>query len=466
MKKLILLITFLLLWAGWYFSYPYLLMWFEGFSFFSTLPDFTWVHYTFPEDIFRYVGSFLLQFYAWPAAGAAIQAALPIVYLACLLLLIKALFKRTDGLLWLAFIPLPFFVFLQLSDMTLVRAGAALIISAMIAVAAFGLTFVFRKGIPFPEILRKPWISVAVPLLAVFLSLYILQVGPLSSQHEDIARLEHYGERQEWGKILETVSPQDAKANEYKRKYVLLALSETGQLPEYAFTYGLSKSDDFYFPTADGPLSLDFNIIFYRALGLENPVVYHAYQQSLQSHPGISFDALRMLADLYIECKDYNLAKKYVDILSHSLTHGKWVKERRAKLEEIKDAEPEYLMRGERFVLESFIKDMSSLVTRYPDNCKFADYLLCGILADKDGNIFHDLFLMLAPRLYGEGKKIPSLYQEALLLIASQEPEILDRYPVDEEVWKRFNDFTGLMQKGKTAQAKRKYAGTYWAYVY
>lgn len=466
MKKLIMLITFALLWAGWFFSYPYLLMWFEGFSFFTTLPDFTWVHFKFPEDLFRYVGSFLLQFYAWPAVGAAIQAALPVVYVSCLFLLVKAIFKRTDGVFWLAFIPLPFFVFLQLSDMTLVRAGAALIISAMIAVVAYGLTFFLKKGVPFPDILCKPWISIVLPIVAVFISLYILQEGPLSRQHEDIARLEHYGEREEWGKILETVTPQEAIANEYKRRYVLLALSETGQLPEYAFTYGLSKSDDFCFQNADGPLSLDFNIIFYRALGLDNPVVYYSYQQSMQSHPGISFDALRMLADLYIESKDYDLAKKYVDILDHSFTHGKWVKERRQKLEEIKDAEPVCRMSDDPFVMESFLKDISSLVTRYPKNRKYADYLLCGILADKDGNIFHDAFLLLAPKMYGDGQKIPVLYQEALLLIASQEPEILDRYPVDEEVWTRFTDFTDLMQKGKQALANRKYAGTYWVYVY
>lgn len=51
---------------------------------------------------------------------------------------------------------------------------------------------------------------------------------------------------------------------------------------------------------------------------------------------------------------------------------------------------------------------MSSLVSRYPENRKFADYLLCGVLADKDGNIFHDVFLMLAPQLYGDGGKILS----------------------------------------------------------
>ena len=194
--------------------------------------------------------------------------------------------------------------------------------------------------------------------------------------------------------------------------------------------------------------------------------MYCAYQQSLQSLPGISFDALRTLTDIYLDNRDYDLAKKYMDILDHSLTHGKWVKERLPKLEAIRDAEPLDRMTGEPFILEDFINDMSSLVSRYPDNARYADYLLCGLLADRDGGRFYDFFRFLAPRLYPEGNGIPHLYQEALLLIASQDPRILDIYHIDEEVWKRFTDFTGMMQNGKTAQAKKKYAGTYWTYVY
>ena len=58
MKKLLLLsLTYVALWAVWYFAYPYFLIWLEGFSFFTTLPDFTAIHFHLPEDTFRYVGS-------------------------------------------------------------------------------------------------------------------------------------------------------------------------------------------------------------------------------------------------------------------------------------------------------------------------------------------------------------------------------------------------------------------------
>lgn len=466
MKKTAIIFTYVLLWAGWYLFFPYLMRWYEGFSFFTTLPDFAGVHFSLPGDIFDYMSSFLLQFYRYPAAGAAIQAAFPVLSVLCFGLIVRRLFKDADSLFWLAFIPLPVLVYIQLADMTLVRPCIFLSCSAVLASAVWILTIFVKPGLSIPEILHKRWFAVVAVLAALAVSFFLFMHGPLGRQHEEIARLEYYGEHKEWGKILETVSPQDAMTNEYKRKYILLALSETGQLPEFAFRYGLSGSQDFYFHDAQGPLSLNFNILFYRGLGIDNPVVYYAYQQSLQSLPGVSFDAVRALADIYIEKKDYQLAAKYVEILAHTSCHRRWVSERLPLLEALRSEEPAYDMRGDKFVLENFLHDISSLVERYPDNRKFADYLLCGILADKDGSVFFNTFSQVSSFLYPEGKEIPRLYQEALLLIASQKPEILDRFHIDEEIWKSFTDFTGMMQKGRVAQAKRKYAGTYWAYVY
>ena len=114
MKKFVPVLTFVLLWATWYFFYPYFLIWLEGFSFFTTLPDFTEIHFHLPGDIFRYVGSFLLQFYAYPAAGAAIQALLPVLFVLCITIIIKRLFKDPDSLVWFAYLFLPLYLYYQM----------------------------------------------------------------------------------------------------------------------------------------------------------------------------------------------------------------------------------------------------------------------------------------------------------------------------------------------------------------
>ena len=315
--------------------------------------------------------------------------------------------------------------------------------------------------------LRHKIFLLAVPVVCTGISVYLLMNNDkLGRYHEEVSRLEYLGEKGDWDGILRSVSRQDALTNKFARRYVLLALSETGRLPDYAFSYGLSDADDFLFQQEDYLFCRSFNVLFYRSLGLANPAVYHSYHYSLQSSYGVCFDAVRYLADLYLGMKDYSLAKKYIDIMSHSTCHGRWVKARMPALNRIRNAEPSYVEAADRFIFTSFIPDMTSLVQRYPGNRKFVDYLLCAVLAEKDADSFLRLFNQYAHLCYNDGSPIPSLYQEALLLIASQNPDVLRMFNFDKGIWNRFVDFTDLMQKGRTAEAKRKYAETYWAYVY
>lgn len=467
MRKIALVLTFVLLWAVWYFCYPYYLIWLEGFSFFSTLPDFTQIHFKLPQEILRYAGAFMLQFYSYPLAGAFVQAMLPTLFLLCAHTVVRRLFKDSEGLTWMAFLPLPVFVYFQMSDMTLTRTLTMLSAAAAVALTVFIATLWGKPFRHLPKFLHNRYLEVVLVLCIAALSAgMLMNDGSLNSHHEDIAYLEYLGEHKQWDDILETVSVQESLENEYKRKYVLLALSETGRLTEHAFRYGLSSSDDFMFYTLQEPLCLGFNVLFYRALGMNNPAIYHSYQQSVQSLPGLSFDVMRTLTDVYLEQKDHAMAKKYMDILAHSTCHRRWLRERLPRLESIKDQRPQVRFAGQKFVMESFLPDISAMVDLYPHESKYADYLLCGILAEKDGNTFLKVLNVIASTLYPDGRNLPALYQEALLLNASQDASILQKYHIDESVWKRFVDFTELMRQGKAAQAKRKYAGTYWAYVY
>ncbi|MBR5300558.1 MAG: hypothetical protein IKU36_09985 [Bacteroidales bacterium] len=468
MKKLLLLsLTYVALWAVWYFAYPYFLIWLEGFSFFTTLPDFTAIHFHLPEDTFRYVGSFLLQFYAFPAAGAAIQALLPVLFILSIMAIIKRLVENSEGLVWIAYAFLPLYLYYQMSDMTLVRSITILAVTAAAALLIWLVTIFVKPALRMPAFLRNRYVSIVLLLVSIGASASVMTTyGSVGRHYEKVAHMYHLAQNQEWEKILEEISVQESVQNEYMRKYALLALAQTGQLTDYAFRYGLSSSDDFLFYDVQESFCLSFNVLFYRSLGMNNPAVYHSYQQALQSVPGLSFDVMRNLTDIYLEQKEYELAKKYMDILKHTTCHGKWVKERLPKLEAIRDAEPEYRMEGDKFIMEAFLPDISSMYDRYPKDARYADYLLCAVLANKDASTFFKIFNVVAPRIYAGGQGIPRMYQEALLLIASKEPTVLKVYKIDEDVWKRFTDFTELMSTGKTAQAKRKYADSYWAYVY
>lgn len=462
-----LIVSVVVLCATWYVSYPYFLRWLEGYSFFSTLPDFTGIHYDLPADLIPYLGAFLLQFYSMPLAGALIQAVVSVLFISCIWGCIRRIVADPESLMWVAFLPLPVFVHFQLSDLTLSRALFWLICSFAVMIIVILLTIRKKQFVKLPKFIRKPVASAVLSMVILVASSTVLMRGSdIVRGYEEVAHLEYLGEHQQWEDILDTVSNQDAIGNEYQRRYALLALLATGRLSDEAFSYGLSSSKDFLFDDVQEPFCIGFNIAFYKTLGMYNPAVYQTYQRAVQSTPGISFDTVRFLADTYLEAGDYVLAKKYIDILSHSISHRRWVRERLPKLEQLKGKTPVYSQGGPLFYLESFLADMSSMYDRYPSDSRFSDLLLCGFLADKDGMTFYRIFQVVARHLYQDGKGIPRLYQEALLLVASRQPEILNHYRIEEDVWKRFADFTQMMQQGKTVQAKRKYWDTYWAYVY
>ena len=113
------LILFGVLGGVWYVNYYYHLRWLEGYSYFTTLPDFAVIQAQFPDDALKYVGAFLLQLFYEPIWGAAIQAGFAVWIFLCGAMIVGCLFKSAVKMLWLTALPLPFFVFGQFWDLSL-----------------------------------------------------------------------------------------------------------------------------------------------------------------------------------------------------------------------------------------------------------------------------------------------------------------------------------------------------------
>jgi hypothetical protein len=160
------------------------------------------------------------------------------------------------------------------------------------------------------------------------------------------------------------------------------------------------------------------------------------------------------------------LAKKYVDILAHTTCHRAWVKERLPKLEAIKNAAPEYGYDEFDAKIASFTHTISSMVDRNRDDRRYADLLLCALLADDEGGKFRDIFRYIAEIQYPDGRNIPRLYEEALLLITMVDPSAVQGFHISNETQRDFADYVALMNAGKGNQAMKKYKDTYWAYSY
>ena len=466
MKKMSLAL-FVLFWAVWFFFCRYYLIWLEGYSYFSTLPDYTSLFKSIPYGLSCYVGSFLHQFYIYPAAGAAIQALFSVLPFVCAAVVITRLFKEPNRLVWLALIPVVCLSGRQFWDLNLVTSLRFVFWSAVVMIAVFGATLIKRPQISLPRFLCHRAVNLVLSLALVALSVYnIVGLDPAARNHEERARLEYLGDRQKWDEILETVTPQEARNDEFKKRYALLALIEKGCLVDYAFRYGLSSSEDFFFNETIEPMSLNFNAMFYQRIGIQNASIHQAYQLGVQSVSGMGFASLRRLADLYLSLKDYKMASKYIDILRHSTCHGKWVKSRMKHLEAIKDAEPAYAPELYQATIANFTHTISSLVDRNREDHKYADMFLCSLLADEEGDKFLNMIRYVASVQYPDGRNLPRLYEEALILITMVDPQAVAGFVISDDTVQRFTDYVNMMNAGRGTQALRKHADTYWAYSY
>ena len=128
--------------------------------------------------------------------------------------------------------------------------------------------------------------------------------------------------------------------------------------------------------------------------------------------------------------------------------------------------DPAYEYDANQSNIANFIHTISSMVDMNRDNRKYADLLLCSLLADEEGDKFDKLFRYVAQWQYSNGTALPRLYEEALILIAMVDPSVMEGFTVSEETQQRFADYVSLMNAGKSTLALRKYADTYWAYSY
>lgn len=492
MKKILLIQSLVLIPAVfifWIVAYPETLQWMEEYSFFSTLPDFTQIQVRLPGDALRYVGAFILQFYRWTWVAAALQTlfAWGIMALASYALWRVA---RVEKFMWIAYLPVAVFVSYQCAyrdlQMTLVwtLVAALVALSALLFVrrplkvfARFSDTTESVKGgknvVPKRSRFAKALMYVVLPYALLGAGFYV-SVNDMDCQfREKIHTFEHLADEQKWEEILELITPEVAYNEPMLKRYAVLALLETDMLANRAFEYGVTNPDDFYFVERDDFVNIYFNALLFKSMGVDDEVIHLMYLLNQHSHLGFSFRSLRNMAEAYLRKGDIELAEKYLTILSHTTCHGGWLKPRWEQLAALKanpkprPTEPSevnvgsYYLRGEAQLLNESLR----LLEIYPENKKILDVLLCGLLAICDLEHFGKYFDKFGPKAYA-GHKMPTYYEDALILYSYVDNTIYDRFPVRQSRLNDFKRFSQYMNSGQKAMARQSAPTSYWAYMY
>ncbi|MBO4590369.1 MAG: hypothetical protein J5698_05310 [Bacteroidaceae bacterium] len=258
MKKILPpIVLFLCVFALLQCSIPYTLLSWEENGLFLHTPDWRQQVMSGSWPVLTYVSSWIVQFFHYPLAGAALIAlGVALIFLLLWMLLRKV--RKVTG-----------FVF------------AALLVAGV----------------------------------------WILGTNKEIRGNERWAKLEYMAQRQKWDKVLSIATPERAKEDRRLLPYALLALSEKGELGNRMFSYPIEGVGDFVFSDWHSRESGFFNSLFYESLGSLNEAVHQTFQSATYLPHGASFGMLRRLVLLSRKQGNDVLADKYATILNQSTLH-------------------------------------------------------------------------------------------------------------------------------------------------
>jgi len=478
MKKIVIFHIILLCataFTVWYKFFNGYIWYMEGITFFTFGRDFQALQYSMPSDWAEYAGAFLQQFFRYTAAGAAIQTLFACIILISAEITIWKLLQNRK-LLWLAFIPVTVFMYFQFEKITLVDVEDATLEYAIWWITISIITAIIISILPITQkhqIRRRRRIPASgtltyiLPCLLLGLCFYFGAFNSKIRTVENNYRLDRLADMQNWDRLLKSISPSETLTSPIRLRLALLALSEKNLLAERLFAYGVTEPNCFIYKNHNELFCHIFNSQFFSALGFYNETIHHAFEAGMQSPRGVSFRSLRTITDACLYLGNKPLSEKYLEIMSHTCTYGKWVRSRERYLasENFKQEQPT----GKEFFIgaHSFLSDIARIIDRYPDNRKAIDYLLCGLLISKDTEMFISVFNMHNIKEIYAGK-LPRHYEEALLVAGTQHPELTQKYAISKDRLAQFVEFHNLLNSGINNRKllEQKYRDSFWYYYY
>ncbi len=277
--------------------------------------------------------------------------------------------------------------------------------------------------------------------------------------------LTHYGR---WNEVLRRAEKR-APATRPAMICVNLSLAATGQTGERLFDFPQHSPAGLFMTYGEDILFC--GEVLYR-LGFINEARHYAYE-SMAATPdrqrGAFFVVRLAETNLVAGCRE--VARKYLDILTHTLFYRSWARRMLEIIdsEDAVEAHPVYgaLRRMQptenfAFVADDFGRMLEVMAEQRPDNRPVYDYLLAYYLLLKDVDKFAD-------RLIIPAKGLPRAYAEAFAMICRIkhiDPAVLPR-SIDRAVFERLERYIRAynLSGNNPAAMSRDWGRTYWYYT-
>lgn len=293
---------------------------------------------------------------------------------------------------------------------------------------------------------------------------------------EGVVKIGTMAYREQWYDVKQYALSH--KDNRYSSYYWNLCNARQGRLAEGLLKGRWGRSVDVLF-LFTGRGESYFSMIYFPDALLEMGDVSQATDCALLAQtimPGrYSSRMLRRLAEIAVVTGDYNVAMKYLDILSRTRNHCDWAENLKTCI--IADSIPDKYMawRSRTIDNDHFFHqgDMRSslgiIASESPYNRIAVDYLLCSYLLDKDVPSFVKYYDEYYLNSLDQTVDVPKLYQEALLATVSSKEsfkEIIEKYNINSSVYEKFMRVMEVRANSENPDVlPQEAAGSYWNYL-
>lgn len=303
---------------------------------------------------------------------------------------------------------------------------------------------------------------------------------------ENMLGLQQEAVRGHWEALLSEVKPQQQEAPAVIA-LTNLALAHTGELAERVLDFPQSGIAGLI-PAGNNYLSTLCCSWVYDWLGVKNEALHWSVETTIAHGDNPPPFLVRQIAVLLMETGKETAAARFLKRLVSVPFYREWAREKlkqTARVEfqrKIRISEP-FRDEGrqgdsdpgkEDFRIGTMgpFYDLFQLAERYPRNTRVRDYLLTGLLLEKDIPSFYAWFTKYYPP--GYSGRLPRLYRQALLLagFTKLDTEVHKKYRIAGEELSRFRSYLDRCHafgndKEAAARALQEDCGsTFWYYVH
>lgn len=308
---------------------------------------------------------------------------------------------------------------------------------------------------------------------------------------EHLLRLHRALAREDWQDILDANRGYES---DQASVYVLtnLALSHQGQLPERALEYPQIGINGLMPPRGNSYFSDMYNAGVYEALGVTNEAYHWIFEAGVSHKDYPPAHLIKKQVEFMIKLGKEPAAIHYLRRLALVPFYSDWAQEQLQKTS---------VLEAKRFLaLETFGKvrkaesrqvtfparedfrvgaegpfiDLFQLADKHPENKCVRDYLLTGLLLERELGDFYYWFQKYYPENYTNLYILPRLYREALMLVTLTkiDTNACQKYGIPLPEQDVFRDYLKAYKSyGQNKEAARmslreKYQSCYWYYLH